>query len=144
MDVMTLRTYRWLCGGMAAMAVAGMGIALWCVLKHRLIIDPSTAPPLYFDGNSDRLQQTIIVPTLDSPIPDGKSAIWCVSFQLAWNRLKEDFQGANPAGGGARTLNNWQNHRRSVLYQEAKWTSRRRYDNFRGMSAYSLLFNYFV
>ncbi|MGC8638361.1 MAG: hypothetical protein ACP5XB_00610 [Isosphaeraceae bacterium] len=30
------------------------------------------------------------MPTLDSPIPEGKSAIWCVSFQLAWNRLKED------------------------------------------------------
>jgi hypothetical protein len=25
---------------------------------------------------------------LATPIPDGKSAIWCSSFQLAWNRLK--------------------------------------------------------
>ena len=46
--------------------------------------------PLSFDDNSDRLEQTVIVPTLDSPIPQGKSAIWCVSFQLAWNRLKDD------------------------------------------------------
>jgi hypothetical protein len=43
-----------------------------------------------FDGTSDRLEQTVIVPTLDSPVPAGKSAIWCASFQLAWNRLKDD------------------------------------------------------
>src|SRR5262249_19888246 len=34
--------------------------------------------------------QTVIVPTLDSPIPEGKSAIWCASFRFAWNRLKDD------------------------------------------------------
>ena len=43
-----------------------------------------------FDGDSSALTQTVIVPTLDTPIPQGKSAIWCSSFQLAWNRLKDD------------------------------------------------------
>jgi hypothetical protein len=42
------------------------------------------------EHNSSTLQRTVIVPTLDSPIPQGKSAIWCVSFQLAWNHLKDD------------------------------------------------------
>jgi hypothetical protein len=46
--------------------------------------------PSSFDGNSEQLLQTVIVPTLDSPLPEGKSAVWCVSFQLAWNRLKDD------------------------------------------------------
>lgn len=46
--------------------------------------------PLTFDGASDQLQTTVVVPTLDTPIPDGKSAVWCSSFQLAWNRLKDD------------------------------------------------------
>ncbi|MBI9017568.1 MAG: hypothetical protein JEZ07_09950 [Phycisphaerae bacterium] len=43
-----------------------------------------------FDGNSDKLQQTMIVPTLDTPMEDGKNIIWCSSFQLAWNELKDD------------------------------------------------------
>jgi hypothetical protein len=30
------------------------------------------------------------LPTLDTPIPKGKSAIWCASFQLAWERLKKE------------------------------------------------------
>jgi hypothetical protein len=32
----------------------------------------------------------VIVPTLDTPMPAGKTAIWCGSFQLAWGRLRED------------------------------------------------------
>src|SRR5262249_44652024 len=39
-------------------------------------------------GSSEQLRQTIIVPTLDSPLPTGKSAIWCSSFQFAWNQTK--------------------------------------------------------
>src|SRR5262249_17869316 len=42
------------------------------------------------DGTSDQLKETVVVPTLDSPLAEGKSAIWCGSFQLAWNRLKDD------------------------------------------------------
>jgi hypothetical protein len=33
------------------------------------------------------------VPTLDTPVPEGNNAIWCSSFQLAWNRLKEVAKG---------------------------------------------------
>jgi hypothetical protein len=47
-------------------------------------------PPLSFDGSSENLRQTVIVPTLDTPIPEGKSAIWCASFQMSWNRLKDE------------------------------------------------------
>jgi hypothetical protein len=47
-------------------------------------------PPLSFDGSSDLLQHTVIVPTLDTPIPEGKNAIWCASFQVAWNKLKTE------------------------------------------------------
>ncbi len=42
-----------------------------------------------FSGNSADLKQTIIVPTLDSPIQPGKNIIWCSSFQLAWNELRD-------------------------------------------------------
>src|SRR5262245_61995271 len=50
-------------------------------------------PERVFAGSSDRLQRTAILPTLDSPIPGGKSAIWCISLQLAWNVLKDDVAG---------------------------------------------------
>lgn len=46
-------------------------------------------PPLAFSGNSSDLKQTVIVPTLDTRIPPGKSAIWCGSFHLAWNAMKD-------------------------------------------------------
>jgi hypothetical protein len=66
---------------------AGIGITWWSLRPSR----ESYAPPtLSFDGTSDELRDSIVVPTLDTPIPDGKSAIWCASFQLAWNRLRDD------------------------------------------------------
>jgi hypothetical protein len=47
-------------------------------------------PPLEmtYDGPSASLARTAILPTLDTPIPAGSSAVWCGSFQLAWNELK--------------------------------------------------------
>jgi hypothetical protein len=72
--------------------LALIGIAVFALLAylnwHSYRDD---APPgLSFDGNSENLRQTVIVPTLDTPIPDGKSAIWCASFQMAWNKLSDD------------------------------------------------------
>src|SRR5437868_3423219 len=62
-------------------------------LKPRIALSGNSVEPTElfartFDGSSTDLRQTVIVSTLDTPIPDGKSAIWCSSFQLAWNRLK--------------------------------------------------------
>jgi hypothetical protein len=36
------------------------------------------------------LKNTEVVPTLDTPLPPGGSALWCASFQIAWGRLKRD------------------------------------------------------
>src|SRR5262245_42725084 len=76
----------WFVLGIALVVIAALGLAVWFSLRGRSY----EAAPLTFDGTSDQLRQTVIVPTLDTPIPDGKSAIWCASFQLAWNRLKDD------------------------------------------------------
>src|SRR5687767_307846 len=57
-----------------------------------------------FDGPSDRLQKTSVVPTLDTPIPEGKSAVWCGSFQLAWNELKANFAGGPVRVAGAEEV----------------------------------------
>jgi hypothetical protein len=57
-----------------------------------------------FSGNSDSLMQTIIVPTLDSLCAKNKNVIWCSSFQLAWNRMKDDVIGAPVEVVGAQEL----------------------------------------
>lgn len=69
------------------LVLVAVGVGWWVVSTRGRAY---TAPPPAFDGTSDQLTQTVIVPTLDTPIPDGKSAVWCASFQLAWNRLKDD------------------------------------------------------
>jgi hypothetical protein len=80
------RANRWLWYGSAAAAVVTIGLVLWHFTGGR----PYDPAAVSFDDTSDHLEQTVIVPTLDSPIPEGQSAIWCVSFQLAWNHLKDD------------------------------------------------------
>ncbi len=55
-------------------------------------------PPMAraFEGSSEQLQSTVVMPTLDSPMPDGKSVIWCLSFQVAWNQIKDIVHGPVP------------------------------------------------
>jgi hypothetical protein len=78
---------RWYCIGAAVVVAAG--IVGWTLKPWAN--NPSYRPsPFSFEGASDQLKETVVVPTLDSPLVDGKSAIWCVAFQLAWNRLKDD------------------------------------------------------
>ncbi len=45
--------------------------------------------PLVFSGPSDQLTRTVIVPGLQTPMPKGKNVVWCASFQLAWNYLRD-------------------------------------------------------
>jgi hypothetical protein len=39
---------------------------------------------------STELKETVVLPTLDTPIPTGKSAIWCAAFDLAWKELEKN------------------------------------------------------
>lgn len=77
--------------------VAGFGLrfllpeAAWRVLSSS--DRPYSAPQRVFDGDSQKLTATVFVPTLDTPLPDGKNAIRCASFQMAWDRLKNDVAG---------------------------------------------------
>src|SRR5262245_19739377 len=59
---------------------------------------------LAFAGPSTDLNDTVIVPTLDTPIPRNKSAIWCGSFQLAWDRLRQDLVGEPIRIAGAEAV----------------------------------------
>jgi hypothetical protein len=75
----------------ATLVVCAAAIAIVVlVVQRRDLAEPEASLPRSFEGSSTSLRQTAIVPTLDTPIPDGSSAIWCVSFQLAWDRLKKD------------------------------------------------------
>jgi len=40
--------------------------------------------------NSADLEKTSIVATLDCPIPEHKNVIWCSTFQITWDKLKND------------------------------------------------------
>ena len=57
-----------------------------------------------FVGDSDRLERTVVVATLDCPCPGGKNVIWCSSFQLAWNRIRDNVIGAPLDVVGAEEL----------------------------------------
>ncbi len=57
-----------------------------------------------FSGSSERLERTTVVPTLDSPMPMGRNVIWCSSFQLAWNEVKDKVLGAPLEVVGAEEL----------------------------------------
>ncbi len=65
----------------AALAIA---VVAYFILQPRHDYAP---PPLTFGGSSTALEKTIVVPTLDTPLANGKSAVWCASFQLAWKEL---------------------------------------------------------
>lgn len=72
-----------------------VGIAFLFVMQ--LAKQPGKPPtpkrvPAEFDSRVPitEVTQTVVVPTLDTPLSEGQSAVWCASFQLAWDRLKAD------------------------------------------------------
>jgi len=66
----------------------GLASVATAILYHYRWIDLPV--PYAYNGDSPGLRQTVILPTLNTPIPAGKNAIWCSSFQLAWNHAKDD------------------------------------------------------
>jgi hypothetical protein len=76
----------------AAMVVTAIVFILWMTGLGRYLAGQAeyVARTPTFSGKSDQLKQTVIVPTLDTPCPAGKNVIWCSSFQLAWNELRDN------------------------------------------------------
>jgi len=56
--------------------------------------------------DSNELEQTSIVATLDSPLPKYQNVIWCSTFQMAWDKLKNDIIGEPVEVPGAEKLAN--------------------------------------
>ena len=50
------------------------------------------------------LKQTLIIPTLDCPLPKYQNVIWCSTFQIAWDKLKQDVIGEPVEVLGAEKL----------------------------------------
>lgn len=48
--------------------------------------------PMSFDGDASDLKATVVVPTLDTPIENGKNAIWCASMPLLWKYVENNLQ----------------------------------------------------
>jgi len=81
---------RFLVGGILVLGL--IAVALWITGLGPQLVRQATyvGRPPTFSGDSQKLKQTVIVPTLDSPCPPGKNVIWCSSFQLAWNEVKDN------------------------------------------------------
>lgn len=88
--------------------VGGFAIIPWYVHLIRLLYPrykgPYTPPTVAFSGDSKELRQSLVVPTLDTPIVEGRNVIWCGTLQLAWNRLGKDVLHQPPQIQGAEAL----------------------------------------
>jgi prepilin-type processing-associated H-X9-DG protein len=61
-----------------------------------LVHDPVPAllaPPEVANVDSRNLKGTVVVATPDCPLPEHKNAIWCATFQMAWDKFKQDIIG---------------------------------------------------
>jgi hypothetical protein len=82
-----LRPRFWLSAAAILIAAAA---AIFFLARYRESAAGEVTVPPAFDGDSNQLQRTVVVPTLDTPTPEDKSVVWCASFQLAWDKLKSD------------------------------------------------------
>ena len=57
-----------------------------------------------FAGDATRLMRTVVVPTLETEIPPGKSALWCASLALAWRELEDGVAKGPVSVPGAESL----------------------------------------
>lgn len=73
-------------------------------------------PTVAFHGESRDLKQTVVVPSLDSAMPQGKNVIWCGTFQMAWDHLRADVIGEPVAVANAGQIVSWLN--RGTLQQK--------------------------
>ncbi len=48
---------------------------------------------MIFNGQSQELKETQIVPTLHTPIEQGSNVVWCASFLCAWKILQKEIAG---------------------------------------------------
>ncbi len=62
-----------------------LGVLVLLLVPHRRTKTHARAAEV----DSKNLKQTVVVATLDCPLPEHENAIWCSSFQMAWDKLKQ-------------------------------------------------------
>ena len=75
--------------------VAGAAILFFISLMNT-----GSVTALVFEGSSEDLASTRVVPTLDTAIEKGHNAVWCASFLSAWKVVEEDVLGEPPSVEG--------------------------------------------
>ena len=85
------------CGVLAEIGVMGVDAILSRGRSYQ-------SPAIAFQGESKDLQQSLVVPTLDTPMPKGKNIVWCGTIQLSWNRLGKDVLHQPPQVQGAEAV----------------------------------------
>jgi hypothetical protein len=63
--------------------------------------DKTIKDVLSFNGDSQNLHKTIVVPTLDASIDGHNNVVWCASFLAAWKILETDVAKEPPALQGS-------------------------------------------
>jgi hypothetical protein len=85
-----------------------VGVLLIAALIWFVFFDTDGRPyrelPFAVYRDSSVLKQTAILPTMDAEMPKGKNAIWCASFQLAWNHLATDALHESPVVANAEKM----------------------------------------
>ena len=99
---------------LAIFALAGAAYYFWHVTK----VAPENDQPPSWVSSTD-LKSTQIMPSIDTPLMPGRSAIWCASFQLAWDRLCDDVNGADLTSSHPQPLLALPPCRPSPLFPEA-------------------------
>ena len=57
-----------------------------------------------FQGDSKDLHQSVVVPILDTPMPQDENVVWCATLQLAWDHLGKDVLHQPPHVQGAEAV----------------------------------------
>jgi hypothetical protein len=109
---------KWAVGLVVVAVLLGTGIYHRWKLLNWIGLGPKSEPPTVFSeldsgpqvqptfvGESTKLKRTVILPTLDTPMVAGKNNIWCNTFQLSWNEMKDRvIRAPIHVGGGAEEL----------------------------------------
>lgn len=62
-----------------------------------------------FSGPSTDLKRTEVVPHLNCPLPDNRSALWCITLELAWKKAMADLFGGPIQPAEPNQLFDWLN-----------------------------------
>jgi hypothetical protein len=72
------------------LVVATIAAGGWAYWRFQGQSSPPALPEVAFAGASQELAELAVLPTLDTPVPTGKTLLWSSAFALAWRRLRDE------------------------------------------------------